>query len=113
MRKIFETTVCAAAMMLLLGAIPSTAQETAAQKARYPQRDTSTPGFGPESIRATFTVQPGQSVQDAVDRARPGDTIQIRPGVYHEEVTIDFDDIRLIGVIENGERPVFDGHDEM
>ena len=33
---------------------------------------------------ATHVVRPGQSIQAAVDRAHPGDRIEVRPGVYRE-----------------------------
>jgi hypothetical protein len=38
------------------------------------------------SIRAdrTIVVRPGQSIQAAVDRAQPGDTIAVEPGTYRE-----------------------------
>lgn len=36
----------------------------------------------------TWVVQPGQSIQAAVDRARSGDTIKIKPGRYAEAVCV-------------------------
>src|SRR5215467_1630938 len=41
----------------------------------------------------TLLVRSGDSIQAAVDRARPGDTIQVAPGVYREQVTVDLDNI--------------------
>jgi len=35
------------------------------------------------------------------------------PGTYHETVTVDFDDIELVGTLQNGERPVLDGKNQM
>jgi parallel beta-helix repeat protein len=55
------------------------------------------------------TVEEGGSIQAAVTAAQPGTVIRIKPGRYHESVYIDKDDIRLIGVIEAGKRPVLDG----
>jgi cytochrome c peroxidase len=46
----------------------------------------------------TLTVKAGESIQAAVDRARPGDTIEVLPGVYKEEVKIDIDNITLRGL---------------
>ncbi len=46
----------------------------------------------------TVTVKPGESIQGAVDRARPGDTIEVMPGTYSEEITIDLDNITLRGL---------------
>jgi parallel beta-helix repeat protein len=46
----------------------------------------------------TITVKAGESIQAAVNRARPGDTIEVMPGVYREEVKIDVDNITLRGI---------------
>jgi parallel beta-helix repeat protein len=66
----------------------------------------------------TIHVRKGQSIQAAVDRAKPGDRILIAPGTYRENggpcpavsaqtcaVAIDKNDIKLIGVPRKG-RPV-------
>jgi nitrous oxidase accessory protein NosD len=45
----------------------------------------------------TIVVRPGQSIQAAVNRASPGDTILIKPGIYHQSVLIRKDGITLRG----------------
>jgi nitrous oxidase accessory protein NosD len=45
----------------------------------------------------TIVVWPGQSIQAAVNRAHPGDTILIKPGVYHQSVQIRKDGITVRG----------------
>jgi cytochrome c peroxidase len=60
----------------------------------------------------TITVKAGESIQAAVNRARPGDTIEVMPGVYREEVKIDLDNITLRGITDaqaTPTRPVFEG----
>jgi parallel beta-helix repeat protein len=47
----------------------------------------------------TVMVGEGQSIQQAVDCAEAGDTILVPPGVYHERVAIDQNDITLRGVV--------------
>jgi hypothetical protein len=42
-------------------------------------------------------VGPGQSIQAAVDRASPGDTVLVRRGVYHQSVQIRTNGITLRG----------------
>jgi cytochrome c peroxidase len=63
------------------------------------------------AISKTITVHRGDSIQAAVDAARPGDTVAVRPGTYHEAgracptepgntcaVVISKDDISLVGL---------------
>jgi hypothetical protein len=50
-------------------------------------------------------VEPGESIQAAIDAASPGDTILVEPGVYQETGNADFglristDNLRLIGKV--------------
>jgi cytochrome c peroxidase len=61
----------------------------------------------------TITVEDGESIQAAVDRARPGDTIEVPYGVYHERVVVDLSNITLRGLPNaDGEWPVLDGQDQ-
>lgn len=70
----------------------------------------------------TITVKAGESIQAAVYRARPGDTIEVMPGIYKEEVKIDIDNITLRGVKQEVmpgdtvgflQRPVLDGQNKL
>ncbi len=59
-------------------------------------------------------VQPGETIQAAVDRARSGDTVLIPYGVYHERVVVDLNDITILGVPNAaGENPVLDGQGKL
>ncbi len=61
---------------------------------------------GPRTIR----VQAGESIQAAVDRARPGDIVEIAFGTYHETVVVDISNLTLLGMPdERGGYPVLDG----
>ena len=42
-------------------------------------------------------VRPGQSIQAAIDAARPGDRIVVRPGTYAEQLTVATNGLRLDG----------------
>ena len=71
-------------------------------------------GIGAGNITGKIiAVKSGQSIQEAVGKANPGDLIRIYPGVYHETVYIDKDNISLQGVIEGGEWPILDGQKKM
>lgn len=63
----------------------------------------------------TITVKATESIQAAVRRARAGDTIEVMPGVYHEMITIDLDNITLRGVAGAAQpaRPVLDGRGQL
>ena len=45
----------------------------------------------------TAYVQPGQSIQAAIDRAHPGDRIIVLAGTYAEQLTVDKNGIHLVG----------------
>jgi parallel beta-helix repeat protein len=49
------------------------------------------------SSQAILHVRPGESIQAAIDRAQPGDTIVIAAGVYRENLTITTDGLTLRG----------------
>ncbi len=68
---------------------------------------------GPPMTDVVVVVKEGESIQQAVQAAAPGTTIQVMPGTYKETVFIDKDGIRLIGVIKEGRRPVLDGEDKL
>jgi parallel beta-helix repeat protein len=58
-------------------------------------------------------VKDGESIQAAVKAAPKGTIVRVMPGTYHETVYIDKDDIRIIGVIEEGRRAVLDGQKKL
>ncbi|MBT8394511.1 MAG: hypothetical protein HKO81_05570 [Flavobacteriaceae bacterium] len=43
-------------------------------------------------------VQAGESIQDVVDSAKPGDVIYVEPGNYQESVSIKNQDIKVVGL---------------
>lgn len=50
-------------------------------------------------------VEPGESLQDAINNAEPGEVIVVREGTYTEDITINVDGLQLIA----GSRPIIDG----
>jgi len=58
-------------------------------------------------------VKDGESIQAAVKAAPAKTIIRVMPGTYKETVYVDKDDIRIIGVIEAGRRPVLDGEGKL
>ena len=64
------------------------------------------PAHEPTVVR----VGPKETIQQAVDRSGPGDTIEVPYGIYHESVVLDWSDVKLVGIPnDQGEWPVIDG----
>jgi len=57
----------------------------------------SVPAVAGAAAGTTIVVSPGQSIQAAVNQAQPGDTVLVKPGVYHQAVSIRTDGITLRG----------------
>jgi cytochrome c peroxidase len=70
------------------------------------ETESNVPAHAPVIVR----MGPNESIQQAVDRTGPGDTIEVPYGIYHEAVVIDWSDIKLVGIPnDQGEWPVLDG----
>jgi parallel beta-helix repeat protein len=56
-------------------------------------------------------VEAGQSIQAAVDQAIPGDTIEVMPGLYHEQIVVDVADLtlRAVGAANRNDNANSDG----
>ncbi len=72
------------------------------------------PTTRPVESNQTYTVQPGDSIQAAVDKAKPGDTIEIATGTYHEAVKVKIHNLTVRGLPDaSGKLPVLDGEDKL
>lgn len=56
-----------------------------------------TPAWSGASPAGVHLVTPGGSIQAAIDKAGPGDTVFVAPGVYHENVLLEKDGLNLVG----------------
>lgn len=61
---------------------------------------------------ATYTVSPGMSIQETLNKTQPGDTVQVLVGEYNESLRIQTEGLRLVGLAFEGERPVLSGAGE-
>lgn len=86
-------------------AMPAPANAATAQ----PTKPQSQPQRSPSVLR----VKPGESIQAALDRCVPGDTIEILPGAYNETLLVDVDNITIRGLKENDRRPTLDGQNRL
>jgi len=48
------------------------------------------------------------SIQEAINHARTGDTVQVKAGIYLEHIVVDKEGLRLLG--ENGDTTIIDGN---
>jgi cytochrome c peroxidase len=64
---------------------------------------------GSASPARVVEVRPGESIQEAVDKAGRNGVVRIYPGTYHENVLVIHHGVTIEGVIRNGKRPVLDG----
>jgi parallel beta-helix repeat protein len=69
--------------------------------------------IGTASFGVTHQVKPGESIQAAIDKAAPGDVIQIDPGTYVESLHIDKENIKLQGNIVKAKWPILDGRHKL
>ena len=61
-------------------------------------------------VPTTVRVGPNETMQQAVDRSGPGDTIEVPYGIYHEAVVLDWSDQKLVGIPnDKGDWPIIDG----
>jgi parallel beta-helix repeat protein len=69
------------------------------------------PPSGPDrrGTGQVLVVNEGESIQAAVDRAQPGDTVQVMPGLYRQEVLVQTESLTLEGVVDGDQRAVLDG----
>jgi len=62
---------------------------------------------------AVIRVESGGSIAEALERAKPGDVVEVEPGVYREALTVDTPNLTLRGIVRGDERPVLDGGGEL
>ena len=95
-----------------LPVVPSLANQSPEMAAFTPepivQRVLSVPRIGQRLI-----VDPGMRIQDAIDSATAGDTVWVKPGIYHETLALDISDLTLIGEHTEEGRAVLDGKGEL
>jgi len=63
--------------------------------------------------RRIIEVRPGESIQEAVDRAGRNGIVRVYPGIYHENVLVIHHGVSIEGVSQNGKRPVLDGKNRL
>jgi cytochrome c peroxidase len=68
---------------------------------------------GSASPARIVEVRPGESIQEAVDKAGRNGVVRIYPGTYHENVLVIHHGVTIEGVIRNGKRPVLDGRNRL
>lgn len=85
---------------------PETAPESTGMAAELTSHPGATPVSGASNV--VFRVYPGQSIQAMIDRAIPGDTVEVMPGDYAGPVIVGVEGLSLLGLEIGGRRPVID-----
>ncbi|HKX30517.1 MAG TPA: parallel beta-helix domain-containing protein [Blastocatellia bacterium] len=94
--------------------LPVVAHLKPAPTAAAPPTKAAAPDRNANRQPKTWLINPGESIQAALDRAIPGDTIEIRPGTYHETLLVDVDNLTIRGIQEGGgQKPVLDGERQL
>lgn len=93
----------AARLALQAGGITTTRSRPAQRAATRQARS------NPAPAARVVEVRPGESIQEAVDRAGRNGVVRIHPGTYHENVLVIHHGVTIEGIISNGKRPVLDG----
>lgn len=60
----------------------------------------------------TYTVSNGMSIQKTIDKAEPGDVVQVLPGEYTEAIRIATPGLRVIGMEFEGVHALLNGFDK-
>jgi cytochrome c peroxidase len=72
------------------------------------------PRTAPVESSQTITVNAGESIQAAIDQAKPGDVVEVMSGTYHEALKVSQHNITLRGVgASAAEWPLLDGEGSM
>jgi len=60
-----------------------------------------------------ITIQPDQKIQEGINLAVAGDIVRIKPGLYHETLSVDISGVVIEGFSEGDNRPILDGQGKL
>jgi cytochrome c peroxidase len=106
--------VLLAAVVVVLGLMPTPVDVPPKPAPSQIGAPEAAPRTAPVESSNIITVNAGESIQAAIDQAKPGDVVEVMAGTYHEALKISQHNITLRGVgSSSAEWPLLDGEGTM
>jgi parallel beta-helix repeat protein len=101
------------AAILILGLLPTPVDVPPKPAPSFIGAPDGAPTTAPVESNRTILVQAGESIQSAIDGAKPGDVIEVESGVYHEALKVSTHNLTLRGQGDDPARwPILDGQSQ-
>jgi len=106
--------VLVVAAILILGLLPTPVDVPPKPAPSFIGAPDGAPTTAPLESNRTIPVRAGESIQSAIDGAKPGDVIEVESGIYHEALKVSTHNLTLHGQsVDPAGWPILDGESKM